>query len=211
MFLSGCPRGGNYINNAGWDIVVELNNDAALDVVVQNHLISRGKSTKNMYNISKHQIASDKLSSSPYGLTGTVRLSVSTAGCCPGCRVSTFQASNELALHGGSQILAAEFYCGCSKSKVAKFIFRPLIIGISLFHPRLCLREVRSSQSHYWLSPVHHGSPWITMDHRPPWITVASPPRKRKLNIFSSATVDTFLCCTSKRGQMILGANRSQR
>ena len=210
---------------------MELNNDAALDVVVQNHLISRGKSTKNMYNIGKHQIDSDKLSSSPYGLTGTVRLSVSTAGCCPGCRESTFQASNELALHGGSQILAAQFYCGCSKSRVAKFIFRPLITGISLFHPRLCLREVRSSQSHYWLSPVHHGSPWITMDHhgspwitmdhhgspwitmdhRPPWITVASPPRKRKLNIFSSATVDTFLCCTSKRGQMILGANGSQR
>jgi hypothetical protein len=172
MFLFGCPRGGNYINNAGWDIVVELNNDAALDVVVQNHLISRGKSTKNMYNIGKHQIDSDKLSSSPYGLTGTVRLSVSTAGCCPGCRESTFQASNELALHGGSQILAAQFYCGCSKSRVAKFIFRPLITGISLFHPRLCLREVRSSQSHYWLSPVHHRSPWITMDHHgSPWIT----------------------------------------
>ena len=72
MFLFGCPRGGNYINNAGWDIVVELNFDAALDVVVQNHLISCGKTTKNMYNIGKHQIASDKLPSSPYGLTGTV-------------------------------------------------------------------------------------------------------------------------------------------
>lgn len=55
MFLFGCPRGGNYINNAGWDIVVELNNDAALDVVVQNHLISRGKTTKDMYNVQHRQ------------------------------------------------------------------------------------------------------------------------------------------------------------